>query len=329
MDQKSNKKKITLINKNFTLIYILILFIIVFAIVGKGFFSLNNLNSVLISQATVGFMAIGAMLILIIDEFDLSLGYQIGFIMVIGAWLSMNNCNVIIVTLAMLATGTICGFLNGILTIKLNISSFISTLIIGTCLLGLSQGITGGAVFSKNIPKAFTYIGQDKWASIGVCVWILIAVLVIMLFIMEHTKFGRHFYAVGGNTKVAFMAGVKTGRVKMLAFTLAGFFTSIAAIIQLGQSGSAFPSFGSSLLMPAYAIAFLSAAAFKSGTYNVGGLMVAILVMGIGRNGLNIAGAPWWAEYLYNGSVLVFAIFLANMERGRRRAKFKKVVVQK
>ena len=304
-----------LINKNYTLVYILILFAVIFSNLGSGFFTPANLNSILISQVTVGFMAIGAMLILIVSEFDLSLGYMIGFLMVLGAFLSEKGAPVAVVIPVMLAVGGGIGLVSGVLTVKFNISSFISTLAVGIALQGAALGITGGKVLSKGIPSFIITLGQGKALGLGICVWLFLAVLGAMFLVMEYTRQGRFFYAVGGSARVAYMAGVKTGAVKISAFALAGVFTGAAAVVQLGQSGSAFPSFGSSLLMPAYAIAFLSAAAFKAGKYNVAGLVLAVVVLGIGSNGLNIAGAPWWSENLYNGLILIFAILLSNFER--------------
>lgn len=310
-----NNSKFKLINKNFTLVYILIIFTVIFANLGPGFFSLSNINSILISQATVGFMSIGAMMILVINEFDLSLGYMIGLLMIVGAYMSGKGFGALIVIPVVIILGGLIGFVNGILTVKLNISSFISTLAVGIALQGFALGLSNGKVMSSGISSIITSIGQAKIFEIGICVWLLIIVLIIMFFFMEHIKAGRLYYAVGGSSKVSFMAGIKTSFVKISAFVIAGAFVGVAALIQLGQSGSAFPSFGGSLLMPAYAIAFLSAAAYKAGQYNVVGLILAVVTLGIGNNGLNIAGAPWWSEYIYNGLILIFAILLSNLER--------------
>ncbi len=63
--------------------------------------------------------------------------------------------------------------------------------------------------------------------------------------------------------------------------------------------------------MPAYAIAFLSVTTYRPGFYNVVGLMLSVIVLGIGVNGLSILGAPFWAEHIYNGAVLLFAVLTA------------------
>ncbi|HML36789.1 MAG TPA: ABC transporter permease [Bacillota bacterium] len=298
-------------NKNYRLIYIIIVLAVLFSLNSNKFLSVNNLSNMLLSQVTVSCIAIGALIILIIGEFDLSLGYMIGFVMMLGAYLFDKNVNVVIVIIAMVCSGSLAGLVSGILTVKFHVSSFISTLAVGITLSGLTIGLSNGAVLSNNISPLFIELGQSKIFGVGWCVWIFILICAIMYFCLEFTSFGRSLYAIGGSQKVSFMAGIKTDMIRILAFVLSGTFTSIAAIFQLGQSGAAFPSFGLSLLMPAYAIAFLSVTTYRPGFYNVVGLMLSVIVLGIGVNGLSILGAPFWAEHIYNGAVLLFAVLTA------------------
>ena len=147
----------------------------------------------------------------------------------------------------------------------------------------------------------------------------MLFLLGLMYYVLEHTTFGRSLYAVGGSEWVAFQGGIKTDRVRILVFVLAGFFTGVAAVSQLGQSGSANPSYGAEMLMPSYAMALLSMTAYKLGTYNIVGLILSILVVGVGVNGLGLIGAPYWMEHLFNGIVLIIAVLISIHERRARK----------
>lgn len=301
--------------RRYALIILLVLLVLFFSIRTPSFFVGRNLGNILIVQVTTGCMSIGALMILVVNEFDLSLGYLLGFCMMLGAWLSKAGFGAGVVIPAVLLASATAGLLSGMLTVKYKISSFISTLAVGITLSGFTTGMSGGSVLSSNIPPLVTKFGQARFLGIGYCVWALITLVALMYYVLEHTSFGRSLYAIGGSERVAFLGGVKTGRVRITVFVLAGLLTGIAAISQLGQSGSANPSYGAEMLMPAYAIALLSMTAYKLGTYNIVGLVLALLVVGVGVNGLGLCGAPYWMEHLFNGIVLIAAVLISTWER--------------
>ena len=122
----------------------------------------------------------------------------------------------------MLIAGVLVGLINGLLTVKLHISSFIATLGTGIVLSGVTLGISNGQVLFSGIPKLLTTIGQGRWLGLGVSVWLTLVLALIMFLVLEHTPFGRRLYAIGGSERVAFLAGVPTGKMKITAFAVAG-----------------------------------------------------------------------------------------------------------
>lgn len=305
--------------RQYALVILLAVLAMAFSLMAPTFLSGRNLGNILIVQVTTGCMSIGALLILIVNEFDLSLGYLLGFCMMLGAWLAKSGFGPAVIIPAMLLASVLAGFLSGIMTVKCKVSSFISTLAVGITLSGFTTGMSGGSVLSSNIPAVIISFGQKRFLGIGYCVWAMLLLLAVMYYTLEHTTFGRSLYAIGGSERVAFLGGIKTDRVRILVFMLAGLFTGIAAISQLGQSGSANPSYGAEMLMPAYAMALLSMTAYKLGNYNVVGLVLSMLVVGVGVNGLGLIGAPYWMEHLFNGIVLIIAVLISIKERNARK----------
>lgn len=298
--------------------YMLILFVVLcaaFGMLSPNFFTIANWSNLLLVQATTGVMALGAIFVLILGEFDVSLGYLLSFCMMTGAVLAEKGCPGIGVLAVMVAVGALCGLLSGLLTVKAKVSSFIATLGMGILLFGLNLAISNGEVHSGSVPPLLTKIGQEKWGGVGICFWILLALCAVIYLLLNHTVVGRNLYAVGGSEKISYLAGVKTDRIRIMAFVLSGAFTGVGAVFQLGQAGAANPSSGPNLLMPTYAIVFLSATAFHVGTYNVLGLVLSIIILGVGINGLNLMGAASWVEFVYHGGVLVLAVFLSQLDR--------------
>jgi ribose transport system permease protein len=88
----------------------------------------------------------------------------------------------------------------------------------------------------------------------------------------------------------------------------------VASVLALGQSGSANPGFGPDLMLPAYAAAFLGVTTYRAGRYNVVGSVVGILLLAVGFNGLSLLGVPFWVQPIFNGGVLLLAVFVARSE---------------
>jgi ribose transport system permease protein len=295
-------------------IVLLVVLIVVFSATTSDFLTLSNFQSVLIVQAVTACMTFGVMFPLIVGEFDLSVGYMIGFVSMFGAWLGGKGWTAVPIILAMLAAGAFFGLVNAVLIERAKISSFIATLGVGIVLEGFTQGLSGGSVLTNNIPAAFATIGRSYAGPLALSVWITIVLAAILFYVLEHTPFGRSLYAIGGSQRVAFLAGLRTRRLKTMAFALSGTLVAIGAIFALGQNGSASPSFGPDLLLPAYAAAFLGVTTFRGGYYNVVGSVVGILVLAIGFNGLSLLGVPFWVQPIFNGGVLIVAVLAARAE---------------
>jgi ribose transport system permease protein len=299
---------------HFGTVLLLLVLIALFTLLTPNFFTGQNWTNILVVQVVVGSVTFGALLPLITGEFDLSMGYSLGFISMLGAYLAGHGAGAGTVIPVMVISGMTIGVVNGILTVYFKISSFIATLGTGLLLSGLTLGLSGGQVLFTNIPNIIIDIGQKHVLGVAISVWIIVVLATVLFYVLEHTPFGRHLYAIGGNERVAFLAGIKTSLIKIVAFSISGFFVSVGSIFQLGQSGAATPTFGPELLLPAYAGVFLGVTTYKPGYYNVIGTVVAILLLAVGFNGLSLLGAPFWVQPIFNGTVLLIAILTAKTE---------------
>jgi ribose transport system permease protein len=288
--------------KRYTTLLILIALLFVFSFLSPQFLTSLNLKNLLVVQVTVCCMAFATILPLIVGEFDLSLGYALGFIMMLGAFLGGFGFSAATIIPAMLVAGACIGAINGLLRISFNISSFIVTLGVGIVLSGVTQGMSGGAVLYSGIPPILTVLA------------------LVLVFVLEHTPFGRQLYAIGGSERVALLAGIRVNLCKVLAFMGAGLLVSVAALFELGQSGGANPLFGPELLLPAYAAAFLGVTTYRPGYFNIPGAVIAIVLLAVGFNGLNLLGVPFWLQPIFNGVVLILAVITAAAE-GRQILK--------
>jgi ribose transport system permease protein len=298
-------------------VLILIVLMALFTMLSPQFLTGLNLRNIVLVQVTACCMAFAALLPLIIGEFDLSLGFMLGFLMVFAALLGSLGLDASLVVPAMILGGAAIGAVSGLLRVIFNVSSFIATLAVGIGLSGATLGLSGGQVLFQGIPPFLTTVGQQDFLGLGISVWLTILLAILFGYVLEHTPFGRRLYAIGGSERVAFLAGIRVSLYRILAFAGAGFFVGIAAMLQLGQAGAANPIFGPELLLPAYAAAFLGVTTYRPGTFNVPGTLISIVLLAVGFNGLNLLGAPYWLQPIFNGVVLIAAVIMARAESHR------------
>lgn len=302
------------VGRRYATIGLLVILVIVFGLTAPEFLTTANIQNLLITQSVGACVAFAALLPLIIGDFDLSLGYMVGFLAMIGEYFAKHGGNVVVIVVIMLVGGVVLGAINGLLVVQLKISAFVATLASGIILSALTEGISGGQIVFGGVPNVLVDIGRSHWLGLGISVWIVLALAVIMMWILEHVPVGRRWYAIGGSERVAFLAGVATRRLRIMAFVVAGLLVAIGSIFQLGVRASADPTFGPDLLLPAYATVFLGVTTHRPGYYNVVGTVVAIVVLAVGFNGLTLLGVPFWVEPLFDGVVLLVAVLAARAE---------------
>jgi ribose transport system permease protein len=285
-----------------------------FSLATSNFLTVANWQSLLLQQAVVGTMALAVLMPLIIGEFDLSVGYLLGFLAMAGAYVAGHGGGTAEILVTMIGGGILVGLINGILTVVLKISSFIATLGTGILLSGFTLGVSNGHVLFAGIPSSIAWLGAGKIAGLAASVWLTLLIAIVLFYVLEHTPLGRFWYAIGGSERVAFLAGVRTNAMRILVFPAAGLLIGVAAVFQLGQAGAANPGGGVDLLLPAYAAAFLGVTTFRPGYYNVVGTVVAIVLVAAGFNGLSLLGVPFWVQPIFNGSVLLIAVLTARAE---------------
>lgn len=294
----------------FALPFILLGFSTFFSIVKtQSFFTLDNLRGILATHSVLAILALATMLPLIIGEFDLSVGANLGLAAILVTGLpSREGQGFAVAIAAALAASTTVGLINGLLVARGGINAFITTLGTGTVVTGGILWYTGGNVFYQNIPPTLLTIGSGDAAGIPYPVVLLAATGLILWYILEHTPLGRYLYALGGSRDAARLAGVRVQVLTVCAFTACGFLAGMAGVLESATLGSGNPTVGPDFLLPAFAAAFLGATAIKPGTYNVLGTLFAVFTLQTGIVGLQLLGVPFFIEPIFNGVALIVAV---------------------
>lgn len=303
-----------------SLLGIWVLLIALFSItVPSTFLTHSTLSTLLGDNAITAIMAISLVMPIAANTFDLSIGGNMGFAVIVPIFMmSRWGVNPAEAILAALAVGLLIGIVNAFVVVVLRVNSFIATLATGTILLALQNWVTGGNEIVNNIPKSFTRLGQSVVIGIPIPFFYMVVISAVIWYILDYRKFGRYLYASGSNADAARLAGVRTNRLRATTLVVSAVIATVAGIIFGAQIGSASVSVGTAYLLPAFAAVFLGATQFKEGAVNVPGTLVAVYVLATGVQGLELMGAPFWVNDLFDGVALIIAVAFA-VRSGRQR----------
>ena len=281
-----------------------------------AFFTMGNLVNISRQISLLVIVAIGATLIMVMDEFDLSLGSLASLGGVVGATLAVQGVAIPLCFLAAVVSCALVGFCSGWLVTKFNVLSFITTLAMSTIITGLIFWITGGSTIFQDIPKGYRYIGSTSVLGVPLLTLIMLVLTVLFWFVMRHTTYGRKLYAIGGNQKAAKVSGINVRWMKNMAFALCAGLAGLAGVLLSSRLGSAHPSGGDGLFLQAYAAVFLGKTMFQDGVANVWGTLVGAIILGVLANGLTILQVPTFMQDLLTGCIIILALILQKLGNG-------------
>lgn len=298
---------------------------LVLAVVGFGaarpgtFLTMDNLRSVLLQSAAPLILAIGLTVLLVLRDFDLSIGSMLG----LGgaatvALMSLHGMPWPIAILLSLVVAVLVGSANGFITAYLGASSFITTLAMGTVLVGVEFLFTDQKTIYEGVPKGYLKLGQSApvW-GINVQIWIALGIALLVWVLLERTELGRYLYAIGGNPEAAHFSGIQVRRLRVFGFIVVAVGATVAGILVTAQAGSSSPQAGIPYLLPAYAAAFLGSTAFRAGEFNVAGTVVACVFLQVIQTGLQMLALATAYINIVQGAVLIVAMLLSHLGRAK------------
>lgn len=297
-----------------------ILLAIIFFIANRDFLLPGNLLIMIRMSSELGIVAAGVTLLMIAQEFDLSVGSMFALSPMISAILYTRfEVPIIAATLVGLTFALALGFVNGIITTKTGIPSFITTLgtmmIYRALVLVMAQGfpvkITSQAALSAVIGGM---IGDTFPVAV---VWFLVFT-VVGCYILYFTGFGNRIIATGGNKSAAIAAGINTTKVKVILFMLVAFLAAFAGHVECFRLGSVAPLNGRGLELAAIAACVIGGTSLFGGIGTVVGTALGALITGMIKNGIVLLGVSVYWQDGFLGFIVIIAV-IVNVYISKRR----------
>ncbi|MCF0145984.1 MAG: ABC transporter permease [Eubacterium sp.] len=323
MNNKKSSLAATLTSQKFIVLLVVIGLIIFFCAVSPDFRKYSTFMSILDYSYYIVLMAIGVTFPLITGGVDLSIGTGLICYSLAGGFLvTQKGLPVGVGLLVTILVGVGIGIANGLLVSLMNLPPFLATLC--TCMItrGLGSIFSSGFGISwpasgapgswfRNIFKITTANGTK--IPIGF-LWIII-IVIIMAFVLNHTRLGRYTLAIGSNKEATRLSGVNVKFYHCMAYVISGFFASLAAIAYSAIFSTVQPGTGAGFELEAIGGAIIGGVSASGGAGSIEGSLIGVFVICLLKTGLPYIGLQANWQQIITGIVLIAAVMIDIIKR--------------
>jgi ribose transport system permease protein/L-arabinose transport system permease protein len=294
------------------------------------FFSARNILNIMQNMAVVGLVAVGMTLVIVSAGLDISAGSIAGCAGVVCALVVASTGSVPGGVLGGVAMGAALGLVNAGIINYLRVNPVVATLATLSAFRGLAFLIAPEGKPVGLLDPTFAALGSGRILQMGgfpglpIAFLIMLAAVIVGHVVMTSTVFGRSIYSMGGNPTAARLAGIDLNRMRLAIYTIAGGLSGLAGVIIAARTSSGAPLAGTSLELEAITAVFLGGALLAGGKGTVAGTMLAVLLLAVLSNGMNLLGIPTFYQLVAKGLLLVVAVAIGQWRQAvaeRRQAR--------
>ena len=306
-------------------IIVLAVLVVFFTFLNPNFFSMRNFARIAIAASPFLMVTIGVTFIIIMGSIDLSMEGTVSLTAIVFCFCflffggALGSGGWVAIPLALLA-GAIYGALNGFIHAKLLIPSFMSSLAMGFVGIGAAVLLTGGGIVRID-DDIFRSLLTYRIQGFPLMVYVAILFLIFGIIIQKFTVLGRNLYAIGGAEDLAAASGVPVLRTRILAFSLAGFYYSLAGVLQVAKLGQAESVTGANLMFLSITAAVVGGVALWGAIGGVFNALIGVLIVAVINNGMVVIGLP---DYLQDGVLGLLVIVAVILSTNRSNIRFVK-----
>lgn len=289
----------------------------VLALLRPEFLTPYNIDVILVSFCLTVVYALGQGVIIAIGHMNLALGAT-GCLVAIafGGAMEVWHLPIWLAALFGLVIGAGCGFINGWLTWRSGLTSFIITLATLSIFKGVALGITQAQPFYR-IPDAVKAFGSVRWGPLPMMLLVALPIVVATGVFLARMIPGRQMLAYGGNPNAAELSGISRARVVLLAHTLSGALAAVAGMMTVARLQNATPSIGDEWLIASFAAPVIGGAVLTGGHLSVVGTCLGVLVVALINQALvMLAVDPFYVQVLL-GLLILGAVGLNRLREAR------------
>ncbi|RME59440.1 MAG: ribose ABC transporter permease [Caldilineae bacterium] len=305
----TNARSLRLYLQRFGILTSFILLCIALSLLSDRFLTGQNVINVLRQITINGIIAVGMTYVILIGDIDLSVGSILALTSVVTADLLQKGVPVPVAILLGVGLGMVLGAVNGAITVRFQVPSFITTLGMLTAARGMALTYTQGRPIT-GLPEGFRFLGRGEPLGIPMPVVIALITFAVGWVVLRRTRAGEYIYAMGNNPVAARLVGIHTGRLRTWIFMISGGLSALAGMILTARLDSAQPTAGVAFELDAIAAVVLGGTSFTGGIGGLGGTLLGALIIGVLDNGLNLLNISSLYEQLVKGAVIALALLI-------------------
>jgi ribose transport system permease protein len=302
----------------------LLMLALVFSVTAPHFASVANLTNILTQISINTVIAVGMTFVILLGGIDLSVGSVLALATIVGGMIITQEqfAPGVAIALAVVAStgvGCACGFVNGWVSERWKMHSFVVTL----GMLNVARGAALQISDSRTIfsfPDAFNQVGSATLAGIPVIFLMALALVLVGRFVLARTIFGRMIYAIGNNEEAVRLSGHNPSVYKTAAYTVCGGMVGLAAVMYMMRLNIASPILGVGFELNAIAAVVIGGTSMSGGKGSMIGTFLGASIMGVLNNGLLLLGMGDFARQMVTGLIIVVAVII-DQYRARALAR--------
>ena len=289
---------------------------VVFSLINPRFATVFNFLNILTQASYYVVIAVGMTFVITSAGIDLSVGSLLALVTVVGFDLIKGGMHPGLGVLIMFALGGLLGCFTGLLVAYVKIPPFIATLAMMAALRGLALVHSGGNMH-YGLPSSITWFGQGTVAGIPVPVIISVLFALIGAWLFNHTRFGLHVRAVGGNRESVRLTGVRVDRIELMVYTMMGLVTTLGGLIMIARIDSTQATIGTSMEIHVIAAVIIGGTSLFGGRGTIYGSVLGALLLSMMTNALVIAGVDYFWQLVVMGAIVLIAVAIGNLRERR------------
>ena len=303
---------------------VLLVMILISMLLNENFLSTRNITNIAVQLSVATILAYGEMVLIVSGLLDLSSGAVLALAGVLSVSAYKSTGNLALAVAVSIGVAVAFNMINALFVANFAMPAFIVTLATQMAARGLALLYTKG----QNILQIGDYakLGQGSIGPIPIPVIFMIAATIVIWYIMNHTKLGRSFYAIGGNEEASIASGINVAKSKYKAFLINGVLVGIAGVLFMARVNAGLPNGALGYEMEGLTAAIVGGTSFSGGVGTTSGTLIGSFIIGCLNNIMNLQGVDAYVQQVVKGGIIVAAVLYDIRFKNKKAPK---VILQK
>lgn len=305
--------------QKYSIYLILLAMFVLCAAVNENFLSMRNLTNVA-RQLSVGtIIAYGEMMLVIAGLIDLSVGSVLALAGVLSISAYQATGSLLVGFIVAIVVGVLCNLINAVLVTHFDVPAFIATLAVQMSARGAALFYTKG----QNLLQLedYTVFGQGNVGPIPMPIIFMVILTIITWYIMNHTRYGRSLYAIGGNEGAAIASGINVKRNKYITYMINGVFAGIAGVLFMSRVNAGLPNGAVGYEMEGLTATIVGGTSFSGGVGTTMGTLAGGFIIGFLNNIMNLTGVDSYVQQIVKGGIIALAVVADIRSKNKKTQK--------